>query len=351
MQHAMEKVKRPRIAVIGAGITGLPTAVMLTKILYKPEVTLIAEEFSPHITSDIAGAIIRPVVDNNEVGSRDSRRDQWTKVTFQHLYSLFSSPLAKTLDISLVSVYDVYEGEREDPWWKDYVLGFRHVGEEEMRVLQYPAGKNCWAYSTFTMISGSYLTWQMEQFKANGGVVVQRRLESLKEIDGTYDIIVNCTGLGSRQLVNDPEVYPVRGQAIVVKAPWIKTVFAEETEDGILTYVFPRADSVVLGGTADVGNWSTQVDPLVSKAIMERCCMYIPGLSTAEVVKEMVGLRPGRSKVRLEVDETTLKKSIIVHNYGHGGLGVTFFMGCALDAVKLVEHCLIQKGFTVNSKL
>ena len=351
MQHTMEKVKRPRIAVIGAGIIGLPTAVMLTKIFYKPEVTLIAEEFSPHITSDIAGAIIRPVVDNNKVGSCDSRRDEWTKVTFQHLYSLFSSPLAKTLDISLVSAYDVYEGERQDPWWKDYVLGFRHVGEEEMKVLQYPTGKNCWAYSTFMMISGSYLTWQMEQFKANGGVVVQRRLESLEEIDGVYDIIVNCTGLGSRQLVNDPEVYPVRGQAIVVKAPWIKTIFAEETEDGVLTYVFPRADSVILGGTADVGNWSTQVDPLVSKAIMERCFIYSPGLSTAEVVKEVAGLRPGRSTVRLEIDETILKKSTVIHNYGHGGLGVTFFRGCAIDAIKLVEHCLFQNGFTASSKL
>jgi len=45
--------KRPRIAVIGAGITGLPTAVLLTETLYNSEVTLIAEKFSPNITSDI----------------------------------------------------------------------------------------------------------------------------------------------------------------------------------------------------------------------------------------------------------------------------------------------------------
>ena len=98
-------------------------------------------------------------------------------------------------------------------------------------------------------------------------------------------------------------------------------------------------------------NWSTQVDPLVSKAIMERCCMRIPGLSKAEVVKEVVGLRPSRNEVRLEIDETMLKRSMVIHNYGHGGLGVTFFRGCAIDAVKLVEHCLIQKGFTAHSKL
>jgi len=324
---------------------------MLTKTLYKPGVTLIAEEFSPDIVSDIAGAILRPVVDSNNIGSRDPRKNEWTKTTFQHLYSLFASPLAKTVNISLVPTYDMYGEKREDPWWKDYVLGFRHVGEEEMKVLHLPVDKKCWAYSTLMMNSSSYLTWQMAQFKANGGVVAQRRLESLEEIDGTYDIIVNCTGLGSRQLVNDPELYPVRGQVIIVKAPWVKAAFAEETEDGILTYVLPRVDSVVLGGTADVGNWSTQVDPLVSKAIMERCCMRIPGLSKAEVVKEVVGLRPSRNEVRLEIDEMMLKKSMVIHNYGHGGLGVTFFRGCAIDAVKLVEHCLTQKGFTAHSKL
>ena len=119
---------------------------------------------------------------------------------------------------------------------------------------------------------------------------------NLEEIDGTYDIIVTCTGLVSRQLVNDPELYP-------------------------------RVDNVVLHGTADLGNWSTQVDPgsLVSKAIMGRCCMRIP---KAEVVKEVEGLRSSINKVRLEVDEMMLKKSMVVHNYGHGGLGVTFFRGC-----------------------
>jgi len=346
----MEKVKRPRIAVVGAGIMGLPTAVMLTEIFCKPEVTLIAEKFSPDTTSDTAGSVIWPA-DHSEIGSHDSRRDYWTKVTFQYLYHLFSSSLSKTLDINLVPMYEVYDEEREDPWWKDYVLGFRHVGEEEMKTLHYPAGKKCWSYSTLMMISTSYLKWQMEQFKANGGIVVQRRLESLEEIDGTYDIIVNCTGLGSRQLVNDPEMYPIRGQLITVDAPWIKNVFVYETEDNEITYVLPRTDSVVLGGTADVGNWSTQVDPLVSKGIMERCCLFIPALSTANILYEVVGLRPGRNTVRLEVDNTLLRKSTVIHNYGHAGQGVTFFIGCALDTIKLVEDCLLQKGFTANSKL
>ena len=54
----MSKTCRPRVAVIGAGIMGLPTAALLIGAHYKPEVTLIAEKFSPNITSD--GGILTP---------------------------------------------------------------------------------------------------------------------------------------------------------------------------------------------------------------------------------------------------------------------------------------------------
>ena len=338
----------PHVAVIGAGISGLSTANLLVQSSYKSQVTLIAENFSPHTTSDLAGASLW-IATQGTLASAGSRYKLWARTTYKYFYNLAASPLAGKLCISLVPYYEMLDDEkREEPWWKNEVLGFRHVGEEEMKLLQYPVEKKCWSYSMLMMPCGPFLTWQMEQFKTNGGVVVQRRLESLEEIDGTYDIIVNCTGLGSRQLVNDPEVYPVRGQLIVVKAPWVKHAFDYETKDSVLTYVLPRANDVVLGGTADVGNWSTQVDPLVSKAIMERCCMYVPGLSTAEVVKEVVGLRPGRSSVRLEVDEVTLKKSTIVHNYGHGGQGVVFSRGCALETVSLVEECLYKSGFLIK---
>jgi len=341
----------PRIVVIGAGISGLSTANLLVRSSYNPQVTLIAEKFSPNTTSDVAGASLWLAVDGSLVSS-GSRRKQWARTTYKYLYSLLASPLAGKLCISLVPYYEVFDGEREDPWWKNNVLGFRHVGEEELKLLCYPVDKKCWSYSMLMMPCGPFMAWQMEQFKANSGVVVQRRLESLEEIDGTYDIIVNCTGLGSRQLVNDLEIYPVRGQVVIVKAPWVKHAFDYDTKDNVLTYVYPRANDVVLGGTADVGNWSTEVDPLVSKAIMERCCAYIPGLSMAEVVKEVVGLRPSRNEIRLEVDETILKKSTVVHNYGHGGQGVAFFRGCALETLSLVEDCLHKKGFLIqHSKL
>ena len=339
---------KPRIAVVGAGIAGLSTANLLVQSHYKPLVSLLADKFSPNTTTDLAGAIIWPL--EGSLGSTDARRERWVRITFQYWYSLFSSPLAQRLDISLIPTYEVFDGKRECPWWKDFVLGFRHVGASEMETLHYPMDKSCWSFNTLILPCGPFLSWQMEQFKASGGKVVHKRLKSLQEIDSQYDIIVNCTGLGSRDLVDDNQMYPVRGQGIIVKAPWIKHAFSC-IEDNKVIDVLPRADDVLLGGTEDIGDWSEQVDPLISKGIMEHCCKYFPGLSTAPVIREVVGLRPGRKTVRLEVDNTITKHSIVIHNYGHGGQGVTFFRGCALDAVKLVEESLFRKGFTVNSNL
>ena len=81
----------------------------------------------------------------------------------------------------------------------------------------------------------------MEQFKANGGIVIQRKLNSLKEIDGEYDVIVNCTRLSSKELVADQELYPVKGQAMLLKAPWVKHLIISETE-GHFTYIIPCKD-------------------------------------------------------------------------------------------------------------
>lgn len=58
----------------------------------------------------------------------------------------------------------------------------------------------------------------------------------------------------------------------------------------------------------------------------------------------MVGLRPGRSNVRIELESYVAdnKTVNIVHNYGHGGCGVTLCMGCATEAIELVDTATNQ---------
>lgn len=55
-----------------------------------------------------------------------------------------------------------------------------------------------------------------------------------------------------------------------------------------------------------------------------------------------VGLRPGRTEVRIEAEKICIegKTLNVVHNYGHGGAGVTLCFGCAVDASNLVKQML-----------
>lgn len=320
---------------------GLPTAVMLTQSKFFPQVTIIADRFTPNTTSDTAAASLR--ITANKTSSTDPRKEEWTRETYRYFFDLFASPLAGKLDISLVTMYVIFEGHRTDPWWKDLVLGFRTVSATEKQKMNISQDKNAWCYSTLIIPCGPYLTWQMEQFKANGGRVVQRKLNSLQEIESIYDVIVNCTGLGSRELVNDKEVYPVRGQAILVDASWVKhSMTAEVGED--VTYIYPRSKGVVLGGTAQIGDWSKDINFADREGIMARCSQYIPSLAHAKVIDEWVGLRPGRKQVRLEVEHSK-DRTAVVHNYGHTGQGLVFSIGCAKDSIKLVEECLTRKAF------
>jgi shikimate 5-dehydrogenase len=57
----------------------------------------------------------------------------------------------------------------------------------------------------------------LQQFLANKGIVIAKRLESLDEIAFDYDVIINCTGLGSKQLIGDQLVHPIRGHIFRVK--------------------------------------------------------------------------------------------------------------------------------------
>lgn len=70
---------------------------------------------------------------------------------------------------------------------------------------------------------------------------------------------------------------------------------------------------MVLGGTRQENNYNTNVDIDDRKFIFDGCVRMMPALKHAEIVGDMVGLRPGRTQVRLERDvfKTSREKIII----------------------------------------
>lgn len=150
-----------------------------------------------------------------------------------------------------------------------------------------------------------------------------------------FDLVVNCTGVGAGDFVGDQEVYPIRGQVVRVARPTgLHRSSRVYQKDDQLTLVLPRTNDVILGGTAQVGDWDRRVRPTDSKAILQRCTELVPEIANAEILGAAVGLRPGRCAVRLELDTTSPSRPV-VHNYGHGGGGYTVACGCANEVATI----------------
>lgn len=179
----------------------------------------------------------------------------------------------------------------------------------------------------------------LHRVKGSGGLVLTRRVEDLWELHPSFNIVVNCSGLGSKQLVGDMEIFPVRGQVLKVQAPWVKHFIRDGSG---LTYIYPGIANVTLGGTRQKGDWNLSPNAEISKQILSRCCALEPSLRGACDIREKVGLRPSRPGVRLEKELLVQgsQRLPVVHNYGHGSGGIAMHWGTALEAARLVSECV-----------
>jgi D-amino-acid oxidase len=180
-----------------------------------------------------------------------------------------------------------------------------------------------------------YLEYLLDRFSAAGGSVQRRTLSSLEEVDAR--VVVNCVGLGARDLVDDASMEPIRGQIVRMRNPGLKRfVLDEENPEGV-AYIVPRSGDCILGGTAEEGEWDLEPDPETAAGILRRCTRLEPRLRGVEVLEHKVGLRPGRPEIRLEREDGVIPR---IHNYGHGGSGITLSWGCAEETLRLVQEAL-----------
>jgi D-amino-acid oxidase len=132
--------------------------------------------------------------------------------------------------------------------------------------------------------------------------------------------------------VGDASVRPSRGQHVIVENPGIDRFFMEPPLGGAWAAWHPHPTYVVLGGVAVPDDWRTEPDLAIAEEIIARCAAIEPRFASARVLEHRVGLRPERAAVRLE------REGRVIHNYGHGGSGVSLSWGCAREVLALSEQ-------------
>jgi len=243
-------------------------------------------------------------------------------------------------------------------WWKDLVRNF-HVLPPESVPPNYKSGV---AFSTLSVNPEFYLPWLKSELDARGVTFVRRHIGSLEEAATYGSIVINSTGLGAKSLmgVEDPDVYPVRGQTIIVRCPGLES-FLNAVDSKIppdqATYIISRPGdgTTLLGGTLLEDVWDTSIDYTMAKNIFDRCAGLAPALNSPEtqILSHRVGLRPARrGGARVEAQWVDLpltgnlvpskssvpRRQLVIHAYGLGSAGYQRSWGVAEEVARILQE-------------
>jgi D-amino-acid oxidase len=308
-----------QVTVVGCGVAGLTTAVALRDGGHDAHIT--AAELPFETVSIVAGAIWSP-----SSVEPQSRVPAWALRSREVFAELAHDPAVGITPMVHVDLKRVEPA----PFWGDDTPWVKRMAPADL-----PEGyEAAFVIDGFNIDPPLYLRWMIDRFEASGGTITLQHLESLSEVAG--GVVVNCSGLGSRELVHDGSMFGIRGQTVAVANPGIVNGIADETDPGRIGYVYPRTTQLVLGGTRDVDNADPLPDSEIGERILADAAVLDPRTAGLDVIEHRVGFRPGRPEVRLEAEHLPDGR-FVVHNYGHGGAGYIMSWGCAEEVAGLVN--------------
>jgi glycine/D-amino acid oxidase-like deaminating enzyme len=256
------------VAVVGAGVIGLTTAILLQRQGFG--VTVYAERAYPHTTSNASAATFYPshVIDPERVTAEFSGR---LESALRTSYHAFQRLVGDRYGVRWLDSYYLTTGAPSaGPPSAETVAQDHVVGD-----VVAPVADGAHPFQSPRVLQGRdliieppiYLRALLDDFRAAGGALVIRRFASLNDVAKVPErAVFNCTGLGARTLVGDTEVRPARGQLLVLE-PQPDVDYS--LYHGDFYYMVPRKDGVVLGGTFELDAESTAPDPATERRLLE----------------------------------------------------------------------------------
>lgn len=309
-----------KIAIIGCGVSGLTTALSLQENRVNP--VIFAAHTPPDTTSNRAAAFWSPYY------AYGDRAAGWAR----YAYSIFEeiSRAAPQSGVSMTSLFRMRKDSRgADEYWTGALPPGKWQRLPETALLAgYTSGYEVEVPLIETQL---YLPYLVNRYIQNGGTIHRQHIGNFEDLlEKGYDLVINCAGLGARELCQDDQLRPVRGQIAVVDAVPRYPIFLDET---IPTHIILRKDGCILGGVREEDVFEEKVVPETIDDIIRRCVAIDPGLAGAPLLTTWAGLRPARYETRVEKDPVLP----VIHHYGHGGAGFTLSWGSAREVVELIS--------------
>lgn len=338
------------IVIVGSGIIGLWTALLLSREGHAKDTTVVAKhlpgDLSSEFTSPIAGAHFSCAI----AGASDKAL-RFNRISYALLKEVFKLFEGKFVDAGLDRLLQTELFAEQPPQRliddiKQYADEFEIIGDQQW--LQSKGASYGIRYRTFNFYPSKLLVFLKNYLEAQGVVFVRATLGHISEARAAAGrpnagVVFNCGGVMATSLGgvrDDKATFPVRGQVVSVKAPWIKENIGLEVPGQPPTYIIPRVHSggrVILGGYSLKNDWTEGTRTEQTKSILERTTKLLPELlrnGPLEVIDERAAFRPGRE------DGARIAKDVIdgvpvIHNYGAAGTGYQAGLAMSLDAVNL----------------
>jgi D-amino-acid oxidase len=268
------------VALLGCGTVGIATATLLQESGYK--VTIYTKDVPPNVTSNLATGTWSP---SSRVCDRDKATPEFTK-RWEDATRFSFRRMQMMLGLNDMVVWgDEYRVQNQQrpqnmasggaeafnlegltPGWrtlsvKDHPFKAEYVSRRSNMIFNIP----------------SYLNYHLNTFMIRGGKLEIKEIKSLEDIDSLPEkVVVNCMGLGAKQVFNDEDMYPVSGQ-LACLIPQTEVNYKLTTQSA---YFITRKDGIYLGGTGKDNSWDTTPD----RAATEK---WVSVLS--DLMKEMKG--------------------------------------------------------------
>jgi len=277
-EFAMEHQAR-RAAVIGCGAVGLTSARQLQRRGF--DVTIYAMAVPPYVTSNMSLAGFTPasglVESDRRTAEWDAQYRRAADIAYRQLH-LMAGPYYGVSWIDNYSLSNEVPSRQEGASDRPNLNAGFNIGREVLQPGEHPfPTKYAIRTATIRIEPSIYLDALVRDFLLWGGHIVIRKFDTPRDLMALAEpIIVNCTGLGARDLFGDQELVPLKGQLTVLVPQADVTYHTQgglrnepERPGSLGIHMMPRTDGIALGGTSQRGVWTLEPDEAERKRVVD----------------------------------------------------------------------------------